>query len=265
MDRQEKITVNGIIMGYCVFGEGNKNLCVLPGLSLDDVSPLLPALKDIYKVFIPEYRIYVFDRRENVPENYSISDMARDTHTVMKHLGIDRTDIIGVSQGGMIGMYLAILFGDFVKHLAIGSSSHYTSHDAREILKNWISLAKKGDIKGLTGNFLDTIHPESFIAPVRQSLIDGVREYSKSEINRFVICASSFINFDISEEIEEIMCPTLVLGCEGDKVFGAEPSREFAYITGCKLFIYGKEYGHAVYDEAPDYNKRIYDFFKERE
>ena len=38
---------------------------------------------------------------------------------------------------------------------------------------------------------------------------------------------------------------------------------EIAEKLNCPLYLYGEEYGHCVFDEAPDYKQRIYDFFTE--
>ena len=37
-------------------------------------------------------------------------------------------------------------------------------------------------------------------------------------------------------------------------------SLDIALALGCELYMYGAPYGHAVYDEAPDYKNRIYSF-----
>ena len=38
---------------------------------------------------------------------------------------------------------------------------------------------------------------------------------------------------------------------------------EIAEKLGCPIYLYGGEYGHCVFDEAPDYKQRMYHFFKE--
>ena len=52
---------------------------------------------------------------------------------------------------------------------------------------------------------------------------------------------------------------TLVLGAAEDKIVTAKASEEIAERIGCPIHIY-EDLGHAAYEEAPDFNKRIYDF-----
>ncbi len=58
-------------------------------------------------------------------------------------------------------------------------------------------------------------------------------------------------------------CQTFVIGSEGDRVATAQASNEIARALGCKKYIYDKSFGHAVYDEAPDYKKRCLNFLNE--
>ena len=69
---------------------------------------------------------------------------------------------------------------------------------------------------------------------------------------------------DITDRIGEITAPTLVLGGERDKIVGGFASYEIAErIPGAKLHMYEK-YGHSAYDEAPDFNKRLFDFLTKK-
>ena len=49
-------------------------------------------------------------------------------------------------------------------------------------------------------------------------------------------------------------------GAKKDKIVTAEASLEIAQRLGSELVLY-EEYGHAVYEEAKDFNQCIYDFF----
>ena len=53
-----------------------------------------------------------------------------------------------------------------------------------------------------------------------------------------------------------------MIGGMQDKVVSKEASEEIAEKLGCKIFMYN-DLGHAAYEEAKDFNQRVYDFFKE--
>ena len=51
-----------------------------------------------------------------------------------------------------------------------------------------------------------------------------------------------------------------VIGGMQDKVVSGEASLEIAKKHGCEIFMYD-DLGHAAYEEAKDFNQRVYNFF----
>jgi pimeloyl-ACP methyl ester carboxylesterase len=70
------------------------------------------------------------------------------------------------------------------------------------------------------------------------------------------------INFNIDDKLDNIKCKTFVIGSNNDEIFWSGPSNNIAKKLNCKLYLYD-DYGHWVYDEAPDYRKRILEFLNE--
>jgi pimeloyl-ACP methyl ester carboxylesterase len=67
--------------------------------------------------------------------------------------------------------------------------------------------------------------------------------------------------FDVSDEIQAIACPALVLGAGEDRVLGVQASYDLIEALHGESYIY-EGYGHAAYDEAPDYLDHIAAFLK---
>ena len=61
----------------------------------------------------------------------------------------------------------------------------------------------------------------------------------------------------INNLIEKV--DTLIIGGGRDLIVTREASEEIAEALGCELHIY-EELGHAAYEEAPDFNRRVYGF-----
>ncbi len=106
----ENIKIGHTDMAYIAFGNGQKNLIMIPGLgdALKTVKSTATAFAVMYREYIKDYKVYVFSRKNHLDEGYSTKDMANDQIEVMKKLGISKTSIIGFSQGGMIAQYIAI-------------------------------------------------------------------------------------------------------------------------------------------------------------
>ena len=80
-------------------------------------------------------------------------------------------------------------------------------------------------------------------------------------IPRFITLAKACLTCNAYEELDKIKCPVFVISGMQDKVVSGEASKEIAEKLKCKIFMYS-DLGHAAYEEAKDFNQRIYDFFK---
>ena len=83
------------------------------------------------------------------------------------------------------------------------------------------------------------------------------------ELDRFIMLAKAGGDFDVYDELDKIKCPTFVLGAHHDKVLTGRASDEIAEKIGCDSFMYGEPYGHAVYDEARDFKKKMFKFLNQ--
>ena len=75
-------------MKYFKFGSGDKPAVIIPGLSLKSVSESADSVASAYKAMKRDYTVYVFDRRLDCGDSYSIEVMADDTIEALDILGI---------------------------------------------------------------------------------------------------------------------------------------------------------------------------------
>lgn len=76
-----------------------------------------------------------------------------------------------------------------------------------------------------------------------------------------MILAKSCLTCNAYDELNKIQCPVFVIGGKRDKVVSADASEEIAEKLGCEIFMYD-HLGHAAYEEAKDFNQRVYNFLK---
>ena len=249
-------------MDYIQFGSGKKTFVILPGLSIHSVMGLAQAVKTAYKDFTSDYTVYLFDRAKNLHEGYTIRDISRDTASAMMALNLTNADIFGASQGAMATICLAIDYPELVHSMVLGSTLAKPNETFTRVGKTWVELAEKRDEKGLLENFVDVVYSQATLEKYRDAMISANVGISEAEYERFLVLARACQGFDMYEQLSAIKCPVLVLGSEGDRVVTAEGSRQIAEKLGCAIYLYDASYGHAVYDEAPDYKKRVLDFFQ---
>ena len=250
-------------INYLRFGHGQRTLVIIPGLSLQSVMNFAAAIKASYKLLEKDFTIYLFDRRKDLPDKYSIAEMAEDTAQAIKSLKLDRVCLFGVSQGGMIAMQIAVTHPELVDSMIVGSTAARISQKAQKLFNSCVQLAKSGDAEALTLAFSQEVYSEQIFEQYKDLLINAAKTVTSDDLRRFVILTQGMDGFDVIKDLANINCPVLVIGAKDDKIFGEAEAVEIAeQLKGkpCELFMY-EGYGHAVYDFAPDYRERMLNFF----
>ena len=248
-----------IEMEYFSFGNGGRDLVLLPGLSVTSVMGLEDAVAEGYRIFSEQYTVYVPDRRKNLPDPYTIYEMAEDTVKVLRETGVTNADFIGISQGGMMAQAIALEYPDMVRKLVLGSTTSAVVPDTTDTVGRWAIDAQEGNAEKLVSDFAGRIYTPGFTSAFREQFAQMASAVTAEDLSRFVILAKSASGFDVSCRLGEIRCPVFAIGAENDTVCPPSCSEEIAEKTGGEVYIY-PGYGHAVSDEAPDYRQRILDF-----
>lgn len=86
MLKNGSVEIDNTIMHYVAFGRGNKKLIALPGLSdgLATVKGKALVLSTSFRGFLKEYTVYMFSRKNDMQEGYTIRQMAEDQAKAMK-------------------------------------------------------------------------------------------------------------------------------------------------------------------------------------
>lgn len=257
-----RVPIGGTEMSYVSFGSGLRTLILLPGLSdgLATVEGKALFLSVPYRRFFKDFTVYMFSRKNELPDGYSIREMADDQAAVMASLGIRKASVLGVSEGGMIAQYLAIDHPELVEKLVIAVSAPCANETVRSAVSGWMEYAKRGDHRQLMIDTVEKSYSEAWLKWYRK-LYPVIGHIGKpKDPHRFLVNAEAILHFDCRSELSAICCPTLIIGGKADRIVGPEASCELhERIPGSELYMY-EEYGHAAYEEAKDFNDRIFDF-----
>ena len=254
------ICTDSFAMDYCIFGAGDTPMVILPGMSVQSVMKNADAVAEAYACFSATHTVYLLDRVREMPLRYTVEDMARDTILAMQALGLRDADVFAASQGGMIALRMAISEPSMVHRLVLGSTLARQNRVSIETFEHWASLADRGDARALNRDFVSRAYCEETQAAFRGYFASVESAGTPEELRRFAIMSRASREFDCFTELDRIRCPVLVLGAKADRVLTGEASREIAQALSCECFLYDG-FGHAVYDEAPDYKERILNFF----
>ncbi len=261
-----RVVIQNTDMYYVSFGHGGKNLVVLPGLSdgLATVKGKAMLLKAPYKRFLNEYTVYMFSRKNHLPEGCTIRQMAEDQALAMKELGIGRAAVLGVSQGGMVAQYLAADYPEMVEKLILAVTAPYANDVVKRAVESWIGMAEQGDHVRLMVDTAEKMYSKPYLQKNRR-LFPLVARFTKPQsYERFFRNAYAILGFDAREELSKIGCPTLIIAGDDDNTVGNEAPQELSSgISDSEVYIY-HGLGHGVFEEAKDFYDRIYEFCSRR-
>lgn len=243
------------------FGNGKKTLILLPGLSFQGVRGAALMLAYMYRVFEKEYTVYVFDKKADIPDGYTIRDMADDVAQAMKRLHLHNADVFGVSQGGMIAQYLAIDHPHLVRKLVLGVTASRCNEVMEKVIHNWIQMAEADDHGAIVTDMFAKMYSDTYVRKYRWMYPVLTRIVRAKDLSRFTVLARTCLTCQSYPELHKIICPVFVVGGRKDHVVTGEASQEIADVLGCEIYLYD-DLGHAAYEEAAEFNERILAFLK---
>lgn len=255
------VKVNENELAYFRFGSGKTPMVMLPGLGVKSVMNSAEGIASAYRIFTEAFTVYCFDRPARLYEGVTLKELAGDTAAAMNAVGIRNACVFGASQGGMMAQYIALEHPELTAALLLGSTTARINPTFREVLQHWIALAEQGDAERFCDYSIGILYGSAYAKKYGTSIRYILRDITPEEFRRFILLAKSGEGFDIYRDVKAITCPVLVLGAENDRVVTAQASAELAGQIGCECYLYGSEYGHCVFDEAPDYKQRMLMFF----
>lgn len=256
------VPMDGTEMDYIAFGRGTEPLVMLPGLGdgLRTVRGMAATFALQYRELGRRFRVYCFSRKRVLREGSTTADFADDLARALETLGISGATVLGVSQGGMIAQWLTLRHPQLVKRLILCVTLSRQNAVLQGVVPRWIEWGEQGDFRRIFIDTAERYYTEAYLKRMRWMLPLAARLSKPEDPQRFLIQAQSCLTHDAFAELPRIACPTLVLGGGLDAIVGPEAAGEIAgQIVGCEMRIW-PEYGHALNDEAKDFQRCIVDF-----
>ena len=256
------VAINDTEMYYVSFGSGPKNLIVLPGLvdGLATVKGKAFILSAPYKKYLKDYTVYMFSRKNKMPEGYTLRQMAEDQVRALKSLGIEKTSVLGVSQGGIISQYIAIDHPETVEKLILTVTTPNANDTVKKAVGSWIEMVHKDDHLSLMIDTAEKTYSKAYYDKNRKLFPLLARFTKPKSYERFLRNAEALLDFDTRPELSKISCPTLILAGDDDHIVGNDAPHIFSeMIKDNEVFIY-KGQGHGLYEETKDFYDRVFAF-----
>ena len=245
---------------YVRIGNGQENLVILPGLTLENEPPSRIAAWT-YRLgfgrFAKNLTVYVINRRRGMPAGYTTHDMAADYAAVLEQ-ELGPSHLMGFSTGGEIAQYVAIDHPAAVSSLILVVSACCLSEEGRGICERWQTLAREGRWQELRVDMASvTVSGETNkrLARLFMGMFGRLIIKAPSDAQDFLTTLGADLGHDTTERLGEISAPSLIIGGSEDPFYSEDTIRETAEkIPDATLRLYDGV-GHGV----PKERKRRYE------
>jgi pimeloyl-ACP methyl ester carboxylesterase len=240
-DQSGYAPVNGIQMYYAVFGAGDPVLLIHGGLGHADIwASQVATLSKTHKVIVADSRGHGRSTRTEQPYGYDL--MASDYLALLDYLKIDKTALVGWSDGGIIGIDIAL---------------HHP-----ERLTRLFAQAANVSTDGLDPGVMTN---KTFAAYIDRSGRD-YKKMSKTpdQYDAFVAQMSHMWESEpawTKEQLAKITTPTAIVAGDHDEAIKREHTEYIASaIPGAKLIILPKASHFAMLQAPDEYSQAALDF-----
>jgi pimeloyl-ACP methyl ester carboxylesterase len=207
--------VNGLHLYYETEGSGRPLILLHGGLGSGEMfGPVRAALAANHQVITPDLQGH--GRTADIDRPIDVQLMADDIAALIRHLELDKPDLVGYSLGGGVAFMTAVKYPELVRKLVVASA--HIRYDALDptmyAQQEQVGAAAADALKGTPmyeGYMRVAPHPENF-----PKLLDKIG-------------ASMQKPFDFSEEVRALKVPTMFLAADADM---APPSH---YVETFKL------------------------------
>jgi pimeloyl-ACP methyl ester carboxylesterase len=255
-------TQNG--MPYNRYGHGSRPFVVFQGL-LPEHKPITGFISGffsgIYKFLEEFYTVYIVNRKNGLPDGYTMKNMADDYAEFIKTELGGPIDVLGISTGGSIIQHFAADHPDLVRKLVIHSSAYTLTESANETQLRAGRFARQGNWRAVYATLFSDMLPSQGVLkyalkPVLWlgSTLMGTLAAPKGSVDMAVtVEAESHHNF--IDRLGQITAPTLVVAGDQDPFYTEQLFRDTAAgIPNARLILYkgmghpasGKQFGQDV-------------------
>lgn len=247
---------NGINIAYQVQGDGSP-LVLIMGYRLN--SSAWPAT--FIEQLARQFTVITLDNRgtglsDKPVEGYAIANMARDVRGVLDELAIAEVSMLGYSMGGAIAQEFVRQFPERVSRLILcatlagGPQASYASSSVVSVMRDLDGLSPEQAARRIW----KVTYAPGYLEEHRALAEDQMRREiaQPTPLHAADLQFQAFAEFDGSDALAEIRCPTLVLTGDRDELIPPQNSQMMStLIPNAKLAVIPGG-GHRVLWEATE-------------
>jgi non-heme chloroperoxidase len=255
---------HGVTLQYAEQGEKSGiPILFLHGLSdsWHSFERVLPNLPESFHAFALTLRGHGDSSRPE--EGYRFRDFAADVEAFMDLKNIDSAVIVAHSMGCLVAQLFAVEYPERVKGLILIGSPYRPSE--KQDLKEMGEFILSSLEDPVPSEFVREFQESTLVQPVPEDFLETIIEESlKLPARVWKAVVESFMQEDLSGELNKIKAPTLLVWGDKDGMFGkSDQDKQLAVIENSKLLIH-EGAGHGVHWEEPEkFTSGLLNFIKD--
>jgi pimeloyl-ACP methyl ester carboxylesterase len=206
-------SVNGLNLYYEIHGSGEPLILLHGGVGASEMfDPVLPELAKRRQVIAVHLQAH--GRTVDIDRPLRFELMADDIAALLKHLGIERADIMGYSLGGGVALQTAIRHPNVVRKLMFISTPFKRYGFYPEVLENMAQMGPEA-AKFMKQSPLYQLYPDADWAVLFTKLGDLLRQ-----------------DYDWSKDVAALKAPTMLVFADADAIRAAHVMEFFRLLGG---------------------------------
>ncbi len=218
-------------------------------------------------IFKDSFRVILYDARAQGQSELGKKKLTLDLHVkdlseLLHHLKIKKAHLAGLSHGAYVALAFASRLPDFVDRLVLCSISAEKSAQANIIVRSWLEILKRCDLKAVAWAAIPIVFGNKFLKQnykIADNMAEAiaVRNCKSSLIEHF----QAMTRYPpIAGRAKKINCPALIISGSQDRLVNTEGAMQLADLCrGRHEEI--PDSGHSIPAEAPElFNRTVLEF-----
>lgn len=209
--------------------------------------------------FSPTHTVITSDHRghgdsSRPPGPYSIGQFAQDQLALLKHLKIERADVVGLSLGGAVAFQLALDAPELVRRLVIVNS--FPEFILRTFAQRFFIWQRTAMIKLLSFKTMGKLVAKKMFPGQPQAQNTFIERYVRNQRAPYLASLNALFGWSAMPRARELRCPILMIAAEQDYTPPSVKQEYVDKLPNAKLAVI-PDARHATPMERPEAFNRV--------
>ena len=246
----------GVVLSYAEYGPADQ----VPILFSSSIGSSRVMWSHQVTAISAERRMLLLDHRGHgespMPDGpYEMSDLADDVIATMDSLGIEQADFVGLSLGGMVGMWLGAHYPQRIRRLVLACTTPYMPPP--ELWQERAAKVMEQGMESIQDAVFARWFTESFTAEYPDQVTPLRDQFLATSPYGYSQCGLAISRMDQRATLEDIRMPTLVIAGSDDPATTPEVCHDLAAAIPGAIFAEVEASHIAAVEAAEDFTELV--------